>query len=402
MTNQLRACRCPKRSHSGKIFPENAKKSVETLAVMVNSETANQGGNRRDSGRKPLHLPPMVCTYYSYNLPFRHPFTISRGTKTHQPTLIVELEHQGLRGYGEAPAITYYHIPVDRMIADLEAKRAMIEKFALTDPQRYWHYLHHLLPDNSFLVCALDIACWDLYGKMVRKPLFELWGLDGTKGPATDFTIGIDTVEKMVAKMKEKPWPIYKIKLGVPDDLAIMAALRQHTDAVFRVDANAGWTVEEALQKIPRLAEMGVEFVEQPLAKDNWEGMKVLYRESPLPLIADESCVREEDVERCHGHFHGINIKLTKCSGPTPARRMIEKARTLGMKVMVGSMNESSIGSAAIAHLLPALDYVDMDGPLLLTEDLATGLVFHDNGHVTIPRGPGLGVKYEGVLAKKM
>jgi L-alanine-DL-glutamate epimerase-like enolase superfamily enzyme len=339
----------------------------------------------------------MVCTYYSYNLPFRHPFTISRGTKTHQPTLIVELEHQGLRGYGEAPAITYYHIPVDQMIADLEAKRAMIEKFALTDPQRYWHYLHHLLPNNSFLVCALDIACWDLYGKMVRKPLFELWGLDSTKGPATDFTIGIDTVDKMVAKMKEKPWPIYKIKLGVPDDLAIMAALRQHTDAVFRVDANAGWTVEEALQKIPRLAEMGVEFVEQPLAKDNWEGMKVLYRESPLPLIADESCVREEDVERCHGHFHGINIKLTKCSGPTPARRMIEKARTLGMKVMVGSMNESSIGSAAIAHLLPALDYVDMDGPLLLTEDLATGLAFHDDGHVTIPRGPGLGVSFTGV-----
>jgi L-Ala-D/L-Glu epimerase len=349
-----------------------------------------------DCPRKPLFLPPMVCTYYSYNLPFRHPFTIFRGTKTHQPTLIVELEHKGLRGYGEAPAISYYHIPVDQMIADLEAKRSMIEKFALTDPQRYWHYLHHLLPDNSFLVCALDIAAWDLFGKLIGKPLFELWGLDPTKGPATDFTIGIDTVEKMVAKMKEKPWPIYKIKLGVPDDLAIMAALQQHTDAIFRVDANAGWTVEEARQKIPRLAEMGVEFVEQPLAKDDWEGMKVLYRESVLPLIADESCVKEEDVDRCHGHFHGINIKLTKCSGPTPARRMIEKAKTLGMKVMVGSMNESSIGSAAIAHLLPALDYVDMDGPLLLTEDLATGLVFHPDGHVTIPRGPGLGVTYTG------
>ncbi len=188
----------------------------------------------------------------------------------------------------------------------------------------------------------------------------------------------------MVAKMKEKPWPIYKIKLGVPDDLAIMEALRRHTDAIFRVDANAGWSVEEALQKIPRLAELGVEFVEQPLARDNWEGMKVLYRESALPLIADESCVREDDVEACAGHFHGINIKLTKCSGLTPARRMIENARSLGMKVMVGSMNESTIGSAAIAHLLPALDFVDMDGPLLLSEDLATGLAF-DHGKVTIP-----------------
>ena len=119
-----------------------------------------------------------------------------------------------------------------------------------------------------------------------------------------------------------------------------------------------------------------MEFVEQPLAKDDWAGMKTLFCESPLPLFADESCVREEDVERCHGHFHGINIKLTKCSGLTPARRMIDQARQLGMKVMVGSMNESTVGSAAIAHLLPAIDYVDMDGPLLLTEDVATGFDF--------------------------
>lgn len=341
----------------------------------------------------------MICTYHSYSFPFEHPFTISRATKTHQPTLIVKLEKDGLAGYGEAPAITYYNIPVEKMIADLEAKKAMIGKFALTDPQRFWHFLHHLLPENPFLVCALDMAAWDLYGQILKKPLFELWGLDPSRAPLTDFTIGIDTVDKMVAKMKEKPWPIYKIKLGVKDDIAIMEALRKHTDAVFRVDANAGWTVAEALQKIPRLAQLGVEFVEQPLAKNDWDGMKVLYRESALPLFADESCVSEEDVDRCHGHFHGINIKLTKCSGPTPARRMIENARRLGMKVMVGSMNETSIGSAAIAHLLPALDYVDMDGPLLLTEDVATGLTIRD-GVVTIPRGPGLGVSFTGVYSK--
>src|SRR5690606_35024821 len=140
--------------------------------------------------------------------------------------------------------------------------------------------------------------------------------------------------------------------------------------------ANAAWTVEEALVKIPQLQQLGVEFVEQPLARDDWEGMKVLYQQSSLPLIADESCVLESDVEKCHNHFHGINIKLTKCSGITPARRMIEKARSLNMQVMVGSMNECSIGSAAIAHLLPLLDYVDMDGPLLLAEDLAMGLQF--------------------------
>ncbi len=341
----------------------------------------------------------MICTYYSYNLEFNHPFTISKGTKTHQPTLIVELEHRGLKGYGEAPAITYYNIPVEKMIADLEAKRKGIEGFAITDPQRYWHYLHHLLPDNPFLVCALDMAGWDLFGKMRNLPLYDIWKLDPAKGPQTDFTIGIDTVDRMVEKMKEKPWPIYKIKLGTPDDLAIMEALRRHTNAVFRVDANAGWTVEEALQKIPRLAELGVEFVEQPLAKDDWEGMARLYKESVLPLVADESCVKESDVEVCAGHFHGINIKLTKCSGITPARRMIDKARSLGLKVMVGSMNESTIGSAAIAHLLPQLDYVDMDGPLLLKEDVATGIKF-DTNRVIIPRGPGLGVEFTGLFSK--
>jgi len=338
----------------------------------------------------------MICTYHSYQLEFRHPFTISRGTKTHQPTLIVELEHKGIKGYGEAPAISYYHIPVEKMIADLEAKKAGIEGFAITDPQRYWHYLHHLIPDNSFLVCALDMAAWDLYGKMRQLPLYKLWNLDPTRGPQTDFTIGIDTVDKMVAKMKEKPWPIYKIKLGTPDDLAIMEALRQHTDAVFRVDANAGWTVEEALQLIPRLAQLGVEFVEQPLARDDWEGMRRLHAQSVLPLIADESCVKEEDVDACADLFHGINIKLTKCSGITPARRMIANARSKGMKVMVGSMNESTIGSAAIAHLLPELDYVDMDGPLLLKDDLGTGLEMNAE-RVTIPRSPGLGVQFTGL-----
>ena len=341
----------------------------------------------------------MICTYYSYNLEFKHPFTISKGTKTHQPTLIVELEHRGLKGYGEAPAITYYNIPVEKMIADIEAKRKAIEGFAITDPQRYWHYLHHLIPDNPFLVCALDMAGWDLFGKMRNLPLYEIWKLDPEKGPQTDFTIGIDTVDKMVEKMKEKPWPIYKIKLGTPDDLAIMEALRRHTNAVFRVDANAGWTLEEALQKIPRLAELGVEFVEQPLAKDDWAGMQRLYKESVLPLIADESCVKESDVDACADHFHGINIKLTKCSGITPALRMIGKARSLGMKVMVGSMNESTIGSAAIAHLLPELDYVDMDGPLLLKEDVATGLQFGAE-RVTIPRSPGLGVEFTGLFSK--
>lgn len=329
--------------------------------------------------------------YWKSDLPFKHPFTISRGTKTHQPALIVELELGPYRGYGEAPAITYYNITVEQMMNELEQKKKFVEKFALTDAERYWHYLHHLFPSNPFLVCALDIAGWDLWGNMKGLPLYRMWDTEFTNTPLTDYTIGIDTVEKMVEKMKEKPWPIYKIKLGTEQDIAIVEALRKHTNATLRVDANSGWTTEEALQKIPILASLGVEMIEQPLDKENWDGMKILFEKSSLPLFADESCVFENDVRKCHNYFHGINIKLTKCSGITPARRMIKTARQTGMKVMMGSMNESTIGSAAIAHFLPQLDFVDMDGPLLLKDDLATGLQFED-GKVSISNGTGLGI----------
>jgi len=333
----------------------------------------------------------MNIRYKSINLPFHYPFTISKGTKTHQPSLLVELEYFGIKGYGEAPAIPYYNISVDGMIEDIEKKRELIEKFAFTHPDRYWHYLHHLFPQDPFLVCSLDMAGWDIYGKMNKKQLHNLWKLDISKNPLTDFTIGIDSVEKMVIKMNEKPWPIYKIKLGTDKDVQIISELRKHTSSVFRIDANAAWRQDEALEKIKAFKDLNVEFIEQPLAKDDWEGMKFLFEYSPLPLLADESCVSENDVEKCHDYFHGINIKLTKCSGITPALRMIAKARELGMKVMVGSMNESSIGTAAIAQLLPLIDYVDMDGPLLLAEDVAEGVTF-DKGKILYNNLAGIGV----------
>jgi L-alanine-DL-glutamate epimerase-like enolase superfamily enzyme len=334
----------------------------------------------------------MKLRYKRYDLPFIHPFTISKGTKTHQPTLIVELEHFGIRGYGEAPAISYYNIPVEKMIEDLERKKQFVEKFSFTDPERYWHYLHHLFPMNPFLVCALDMAGWDIFGQIKRKQLYQLWNLDTATSPLTDYTIGIDTIDKMVSKMSERPWPIYKIKVGVEGDVEMVAELRKHTDAVFRVDANAGWTLEQALEKIPVLKTLGVEMIEQPLAKDDWEGMKTLYEQSPLPLFADEACVAEADVIKCHHHFHGINIKLTKCSGITPARRMITQARALDMKVMIGCMNESSIGTAAIAQLAPLLDHVDMDGTLLLSEDIADGVKFDAGKIIYQQQGAGLGL----------
>lgn len=331
-----------------------------------------------------------------FQLPFKYPFTISKGTKTHQPTFVVELEYFGYKGYGEAPAISYYNITAEKMADDLERKKMFVEKFSFTDPERFWHFLHHLFPANPFLVCALDMAGWDLYGKMKKKQLHQLWNLDVSKTPVTDFTIGIDDTDIMIKKMKEKPWPVYKIKVGYENDIRDIVILRNHTDAIFRVDANAAWDLETALIKIPQLKSLGVEFVEQPLAKDNWEGMKILYEKSSLPIFADESCVFESDVEKCLHHFHGINIKLTKCSGITPARRMIAKARELGLKVMIGCMNESSIGTAAIAQLAPLIDYVDMDGTLLLTEDLASGVNF-DFGKIIYTEGVGLGVEVKNV-----
>ncbi|RYY53284.1 MAG: dipeptide epimerase [Chitinophagaceae bacterium] len=342
----------------------------------------------------------MKISYHAHNLAFRHPFTISKGTKTHQPTLIVELEFMGVHGYGEAPAISYYDITVEKMIADLERKKMFIEKFAYTDPERYWHYLHHLLPMNPFLVCAIDIASWDLYGKLKNKQLHELWNGNVSANPLTDFTIGIDTPEKMLEKMLEKPWPVYKVKVGTADDLAVIENLRKHSNAILRVDANAGWDLETALRLIPALSKLGVELVEQPLPKDDWDNMSKLFVVSQLPLIADESCVSEKDVMRCLHHFHGINIKLTKCSGITPARRMIAEARQLGLKVMVGSMNESTVGSAAIAHLLPFIDYVDMDGPLLQVQDVATGISYAD-GRISYSGKPGLGIEYTGLFNRE-
>jgi L-Ala-D/L-Glu epimerase len=335
----------------------------------------------------------LKISYKKIELPFEYPFTISGGrTKTHQPSLIVSLQLGNLVGYGEAPAISYYNITVEQMINDIESKKSMLEKFAFTTPERYWHYLHHLIPHNPFLVCALDMAAWDLFGKMRRQPLYKLWNTHWQNIPLTDYTIGIDSITAMVEKIKQHPWPVYKIKVGGTDDVETVAALRKHTNSVLTVDANAGWTLEEALEKIPRLLQLGVELVEQPLAKDAWDDMKILFTQSPLPLLADESCVFESDVARCAGYFNGINIKLVKCSGITPALRMIATAKQSGLKVMMGSMNECTVGTAAIAHFLPQLDYVDMDGPLLLKEDIATGISF-TKGIVGISDEPGLGIQ---------
>jgi len=219
-----------------------------------------------------------------------------------------------------------------------------------------------------------------------------VWGTTIDHYPTTNYTIGIANIDTMVTKMKERPWPIYKIKLGTENDLQIIKELRKCTDAIFRIDANCAWSAEETIDNAPQLKDLGVEFIEQPLKADNWEGMEKVMPHCVLPVIADESCIVEDDVEKCALHFNGINIKLTKCGGLTPALRMIKKAKALGLKVMVGCMTESSVGISAIAQLLPQLDYVDMDGALLLKEDIANGVQIKDDGSLIFPKLGGSGV----------
>lgn len=341
----------------------------------------------------------LQLTYQSFDLAFQYPFTISKGTKTHQSTLVVGLGMGNLTGFGEAPAIAYYNVTVDQMKATLAAKKDMIQRFALTDPQRFWHFLHHLIPGEHFLTAALDIAAWDLFAQLRRQPLYQLLGLKWENVPLTDYTIGLDSIEHMVGKMQAHPWPIYKIKTGRPDDIDMIRELRKHTQSPFRLDANEGWTFEETKALLPELELLGVTIIEQPLPRDEYEQMKELKAISSIPLFADESCRTGDEVKKCAEGFHGINIKLTKCGGISPALHMIKEARILGLKVMVGSMNESSIGSAAIAHLAPLLDEVDADGPLLLKEDLAEGLQY-DNGVIKISGKPGLGIRFTGLRQK--
>jgi L-alanine-DL-glutamate epimerase-like enolase superfamily enzyme len=328
------------------------------------------------------------------DLPMRHPFTIAHGTTTVQHNLLVELSQDGVTGYGEgASADAYPEFTASSMRAALEAARPQIEREHLDDPAQLWERLLPALGHNRFALCALDEAAHDLWGKLRGAPVWKLWGLELRDLPLSDYTIGMDSVEKMVVKMKEfDGWPIYKIKLGTPDDLAIVRELRRHTPAVFRVDANTAWTADQAIAFAPELKRLGVEFIEQPLPAADWEGMRRVFRQSALPVIADESCLIEEDVPCCAGFFHGINVKLTKTGGLTPARRMIARARQLGLKVMVGCMNESSIGISAIGQLLPLLDYVDMDGAVLIARDVASG-VHLEKGRAIYPEENGNGVR---------
>ncbi len=335
----------------------------------------------------------MQLSLHPFTLQLKEVFTISRGSYSQRKTLIVELAEGEYKGYGEASEHSYYHVTQEAMIKRANELRSIIEDYDFETPEKFHQFLKPQLNAFPFLQCAIDNAAHDLYGKIKQSPSHQIWNLNSDQLPKCSYTLGIDTIEKMVEKIKTTQFDIYKIKLGTPHDMDILKALRQHSTAIFRVDANCAWTVEETIKNSEIMKTLGVEFIEQPLKADDWHGMEKVFQHSALPIISDEACKTEKDIERSPNRFHGVNIKLMKSGGITPALRMIEKARSLDLKIMFGCMVESSVGIAAIAQLLPLMDYVDMDGALLLTNDPASGAKILNDGSVVLPNGNGLGIE---------
>ena len=340
---------------------------------------------------------------FKHEITLKRPFKISYGVRTGQKILILELTYQGKKGYGEASEVFYYNVNREDWIKKVEELESQILRgYRFENPQDLWSFLHPHLKDDLFLMHAIDLAAWDLFGKLQNQPIYKLLGLKLDNLPISTFTIGMDPIPLMVEKMTEEAWPVYKIKLGSEEAMATVQELRKHTAAKFRIDANCSWSADQTIEFSRQLKELGVEFIEQPLPKDQLKEMEEVKRKSALPIIADESCCSEEDVEKCKDGFHGINIKLSKCGGLTPALRMIEKAKKLGLSVMVGCMLEGSIAISASAHLLPLLDFADIDASVHITKESDDG----DGVDVT-PSGyrfldlPGSGVVIRDLILKQ-
>jgi L-Ala-D/L-Glu epimerase len=334
--------------------------------------------------------------YDKIDLKLRHTFTIARGSRDHVTVVIVELEQDGITGYGEASPILRYNETPDTVIAFLKKLDILKFKnpFAL---ENHYGYMHSLSEKDKAARAAVDIALHDWMGKALGQPLHKIWGLDPADSPQSSFTIGIDTPDVIAQKVKEaEAYPILKVKLGGDNDREIMETIRSITDKPIRVDANEGWkTREEALGKIEWLSGLNVEFVEQPMPADRLLDTAWIRERVSMPLIADENVLSLYDVPRLPAAFDGINIKLMKCGGLTAARKMIYTAQALKMKVMLGCMIESSVAISAAAQLSPLLDYADLDGNLLISNDPFDG-VYAENGTIVLSDSPGTGVRKRG------
>ncbi len=327
--------------------------------------------------------------HHQVELHLRHTFRLARGATDSRRNLIVELEHDGLVGLGEAAPIARYDQDADSAARAVED---MVPR--LGDPGAFESAAATAtVSGQPAATAAVDMALRDLAGKRLGAPLYELLGLDPNRAPATSFTIGMDTPEVVARKVREASgFEVLKVKMGSDDDREVLEAVRDVTDRPLRVDANEGWSLADALERLEWLERMGVELVEQPLPAGQLEEMRELKRVSPLPLFADESLHVAADIPSLAGAFDGINIKLMKCGGLGEALRMIAVARAHGMQIMLGCMVESSLAITAAAHLSPLVDHADLDGNLLVVDDPYVGATV-EAGRLVLPDRPGLGVE---------
>ena len=320
------------------------------------------------------------------------PFRISSGVQYVASNAVVQINHKEYTGYGEAAPFEYYG-------ENQETVLACIARFAGdlgTDPFAVEDIMSHLdkiIRLNPAAKAAVDMALYDLVGKMLGVPVYKLLGLNPAHAALTSFTLGIDSPTEMAKKaLLAADYPILKVKVGTKNDIAMLEAIREVSPATIRVDANAGWTPKEAIKTINALAPYNIEFVEQPISPRDLAGLKLVRENVPVPIIADESCVTVEDIPGVAGCVDGINIKLMKCGGLRQALKMIHVARAHNLRVMIGCMIESSLAITAAAHLTPLVDYADLDGNLLIDNDPYGGVVV-EHGKLVLLDEPGLGVK---------
>jgi len=324
------------------------------------------------------------------------PFRIARGVEYTSPNVIVEVKYNEYTGYGEAAPSAYYGESIETVLACIAMFAGNLgdDPFAIVDIMQRLDKIIRLNPSAK---AAVEMALYDIVGKVLNVPVYKLLGLNPARTPHTSFTIGIDTPMEMAKRaiLAEEHYSILKIKVGTKHDLEIIEAIRNVTNVVLRVDANAGWTVKEAIKNIHAMIPYNIEFVEQPISAHDLTGLKLIRENVPLPIIADESCVTVEDIPRIAECVDGINIKLVKCGGLHHALKMIHVARAHNLRIMLGCMIESSLGITAAAHLTPLVDYADLDGNLLIDNDPFIGVTV-EHGKLGLPDGPGLGV-YERV-----
>lgn len=325
----------------------------------------------------------------------RHPFRIARSSRATFEVFVLSLTFEGVTGIGEAAPQVYYGESPDTVRKAVDSLSGAVEGAPdelLDSLNEDGGRLSELLAPHSSVRAALDMALWDIKGKLEGKPCYELFGANPSNTPLTSYTIGFDSLDVIDKKVDAaEKYKILKVKMGLPGDIELLDRVITRSGKKVRVDANEGWDVEMAIQKSKELFDRNIEFVEQPISHEDEEGLRTLKRLSPLTVILDESVVKPKDVAARHDQGHGINIKLMKCGGITPALELIEEARKFDLKVMLGCMIETSVGITAAAHLSPLVDYADLDGNLLLAEDPFEGVKVVE-GKLVLPASPGLGV----------